>query len=155
MPYSHWNWPPMAKNLQLLYHKLTALATQWHGGITCVCHCVAKIASSNSQWRKTAHRAPKNSVMMTNLPLSSAEVTSRNEWGLPLPTKDARPSPKTPQHAFYLQYVWGGMLASTEVSVSPDAKLTIPHVVQIALKAAPSHRRKQQETLHDGWSVES
>ncbi len=33
---------------------------------------------------------------MTHLPLSLAEVSPHNEWGILLQTKDAHPSPKTP-----------------------------------------------------------
>jgi hypothetical protein len=37
---------PVATISRYSIASLTELATQWHGGITCACHCVAKIANS-------------------------------------------------------------------------------------------------------------
>jgi len=64
---------------------------------------------------KTTTNHPKLPKTMANLLLPSAELTSEV---LPPPTKDARPSPKTPRLAVYVISRRQDLLASADASLS-------------------------------------
>jgi len=91
--------PHVATILQCSYHELTELATQWHGGITSACHCIAKSRACGSPRRKTAHACHNQLALTIRFLLPSGKFPLAQQVSRPPAHPTTHPSPLTlPMH---------------------------------------------------------
>jgi hypothetical protein len=111
---------------------------QLHRGVTCMCDCIAKTVSSLLAAKKSCKTLKYNSAMM--------EATPSEIWGQTLQTMDTHPSPKTSQHAFYLQLFWRGWLVSADAGVLPlDNKKNCVVVWFTTVTVSSCHCQREQQ----------
>ena len=118
------NRPPWQRFLQYSTASLTELATQWHGGITCACHCVAKIASSQLPAEKNRPRTPQSTCVEDGTSAPVQKIPPRSTSELPLPPSDDTSLPTDPPNALSTWRKPEGARADTKTSSNrPDVKI--------------------------------
>ena len=118
------NRPPVGMIPQCSYYELTALATQWHGGFTCVCHCVAKIVSSRLPVEKNCPRTPQSDPTTMGFLLPSGKVPLTQQVSCPPPPSNDTFLPIDPPNVLStLIKQEGAREDTTKSSNRPDIKI--------------------------------
>ena len=105
------------------YYKLTALATQLHGGFTCAWYCIAKIACSRLPVEKNRPRTPQSAPTTMGCPLPSGKVPLTQQVADPPLIQQHIPPHRPSQHAVYFAQARGGAGGHHKSSNRPDIKI--------------------------------
>ena len=115
--------PPVGKISRCSYHEAPDLATQWHGGITCACHCVAKIASLWFPGEKNRPQTPQSASTTMGFPLPSKKYPLAQQVSRPPPHPTTHSSPDPPNTLSTWRNPEGARKDTKKSSNRPDVKI--------------------------------